>query len=641
MYGWAGTILDVDLSSGKIEKRPFNRSLGKEYLGGRGINSKALYEGVKPGIDPLSPENLLIIGTGPLGGTIAPASNRMSITAKSPLYDGVGLSNAGGRFGPEMKWAGYDQLIIRGQAAEPVYLWIDDDRVELRSAKHLWGKMTWDTDKIIKDELGDPEIKVAAIGPAGEKLVRYDVIMFTLYRCAGQTGMGAVMGSKHLKAIAVRGTQSIHVAKPELLGQLVFEMNQRIMKNPIYPYFSVHGTPMFMLMASEGGMLSVRNYQQAGPWEGVNNFTLEKIAHYYTRDKACHACPMHCSHFFEVKEGRFKGEKGGGIEGGLVYPFGPMLDNADLSSQFKFLNLCNQYGVDTLELPFSLAAAMDWYENGIITQRDTDGIALEWGNIDAIIEMIHKICKREGFGDVLAEGATHAAKKIGKGAEAYVSHCKGMLAGSDDSRSMKGLVLSFATSTIPTHHEEGMAPPLSPELAKAILGTDEEVDPTSYRKSVTTVYYQNLCTVMDAIEICKFVSGWSTEEIHFKEAGDLFSAATGIHMDAEAMKLVGERINTLERAFAVREGMTRKDDRLSGKIATEPVHTGPNKGERIDPDKFEEMLDSYYDLRGWDKKTGIPTRAKLEKVGLSDVADELERMGKLPQSSTLKGEKKK
>jgi aldehyde:ferredoxin oxidoreductase len=518
---------------------------------------------------------------------------------------------------------------------------MDDDRVELRPAKHLWGKMTLETDRMIKDELGDPEIKVVAIGPAGENRVRYASIMFTMYRSAGHTGMGAVMGSKNLKAIAVRGTKSILVAEPERLRKLVLEMNQRIMKNPLYPSFSAYGTSMFMLMASERGMLSVRNYQQAGPWEGAKNFSIEKIAQYYTRDKACHACPMHCSHFFEVKDGPYKGEKGGGIEGGLIYPFGPTLDNADLPSMFKILNLCNQYGVDTLELPFTLAAAIEWYENGIITQKETDGITLEWGNVNVIIDMIHKICKREGFGDVLAEGASHAAKKIGKEAQAHISQCKGMLSGSDDSRPVKGSVLSMATSTIPCHHEEGVQPPLSPEAAKAILGTDEEVDPTSYRKAVSTVYYQNLCTVIDAMEICKFVSGWATEEISFKEAGDLFSAVTGIDMDADAMILVGERINTLERAFAVREGMTREDDHLSGKIATEPVQTGPHKGERIDPKKFEKMLDGYYDLRGWDKKTGIPTRAKLEKVGLPDVIDDLERLGKLRVSSALKGEEKK
>lgn len=253
MYGWAGTIIDIDLSSGKVEKRPFEQSRGREYLGGRGINSMILYGEIKPGTDASSPENLLIFGTGPLGGTLAPSANRLSVTAKSFSYNGVGTSNVGGFFGPELKWAGYDHLLIRGKADEPVYLWIDDDQVELRPAKHLWGKSTWEADRIIKEELGAPKIKVACIGPAGEKLVRFSTIIFTLYRAAGQTGMGAVMGSKNLKAVAVRGTKSIEVAKPELLKRLTREITQRIMKNETYPFFSVHGTPPIMMMDNATG----------------------------------------------------------------------------------------------------------------------------------------------------------------------------------------------------------------------------------------------------------------------------------------------------------------------------------------------------------------------------------------------------
>ncbi|MFA4837725.1 MAG: aldehyde ferredoxin oxidoreductase N-terminal domain-containing protein, partial [Dehalococcoidia bacterium] len=273
MYGWAGTMLDIDLSSGKIKKEPLDRSLGKDYLGGRGINSRILFSEVRPGIDAASPENVLIFGTGPLGGTIAPSSNRMSVTAKSFAYDGIGTSNAGGSFGPGLKWAGYDHVLIRGKAEEPVYIFIDDDQVTLRPAKHLWGKSTWDTDRLIRKELGDPDIKVAAIGPAGEKLVRFAVIMFTMYRAAGMTGMGAVMGSKNLKAVAVRGTGSIRVADPKRLKQLTREITDRIMQNPFYPYFSVHGTPASMLVADRAGMLSVRNFQQASPWEGAANFS--------------------------------------------------------------------------------------------------------------------------------------------------------------------------------------------------------------------------------------------------------------------------------------------------------------------------------------------------------------------------------
>ncbi len=643
MYGWAGSILDIDLSSGRIAKRPFEEGMGRLYLGGRGINSRILFDEVKAGTKLLSSENILIFGTGPLGGTLVPSANRMSVTAKSPMYDGVGTSNVGGSFGPELKYAGYDHIIIRGKANEPVYVWIDDDFVELRAAGHLWGKSTWEADHIIRAELGDPEIKVAAIGPAGEKLVKYACIMFTKYRAAGQTGMGAVMGSKNLKAVAARGTKSLKVAKPDLLIRLIQEITQRIKANKNYSIFSVHGTPSTIGVENEIGYLGIRNYQQSGNWEGVENLVPEAIFPFYTRDKACHGCPLHCSHFFEVKEGPYKGEKGGGIEAGLTYSFGAMLANADTASMFKCLNLSNQYGIDILELPTTLAAAMEWYEKGVITKKDTDGIALEWGNTDAIIEMIHKVGKREGIGDLLAEGAIHAARKIGKGAEEYVTHCKGMVVGCNDIRITKGMALNHVSGTVPAHHEEGAPLLMSPKRAKAMFGTEDASDPTSYKTANVTIYYQNLCTIMDAIELCKFISGWVNQEVNLKESADLFSAATGVETDKGLLELAAERIHDLERAFAVRDGMTREGDHIYGKLMKEPTPSGRYKGEVIDPVKFEAMLDEYYELRGWDKATGIPTRAKLEKVGLNDVADELAGMGKLPSEGKqrVKGKEKR
>lgn len=647
MSGWAGAILYVDLSKGAIEKKRLEEKMGRDYLGGRGINSRILYDDVKPGTDALSPENVLIFGTGPLAGTMAPSPNKTNVTAKSTLYTGVGQSNAGGRFPAELKHAGYDHLVIRGKAEEPVYLWIDDDKVELRSAKELWGKSTWETEHIIQEELGDPEIKVGSIGPAGERLVRFCSILFTLYRSASQTGMGTVMGSKNLKAVAVRGTKSVKVANPKLLKSLTQEINQRMYKGMTYPLFSTHGSPIFIETDSTLGLLAIRNYQQSGNWRGMDNFRPDAIFPYYTKDKACHGCPVHCGHFFNVKEGPYKGEKGSGIDAGHIYSFGSLLDNTYLPSVFRAVNLSNQYGMDMFELSTAIAAAMEWYEKGIITKKDTDGIALEWGNHEAIIEMIHKIGKREGIGDLLAEGGYHAAKKLGKEAEECVSYCKGTLLIADDVRAMKGTALCHVTSTIPAHHEEGAPMMQDRGFPSLLVNMKEEFDieeyvPTAYdKKARPVVYYQNVCTIMDAVELCKFCSVWAGQELTFEVAADLFSAATGIEMDVETIQLVAERIHDLERAFAVREGMTRKDDHIYGKIAKEPVQSGPHKGEYTDPEKFDAMLDEYYELRGWDKETGIPTRAKLERVGLKDVADELERMGKLPSEGEPSPVKKK
>lgn len=642
-YGWAGAILEVDLSSGQIRKISLEEDLRRQYLGGRGINSRLLYDNVRPGTAASSPGNVLIFGTGPLAGTIAPAANRLSVTAKPFSYNGVGTSNVGGKFAPELKYAGYDHLLIKGRADEPVYLWIDDDQVVLRSAKHLWGKTTWETDQIIREELGDKEINVAAIGPAGENIVWFACIMFNMYRAAGMTGMGAVMGAKNLKAVAVRGTNSINVAQPDVLKNKSLGLIQRIKNNDFYPAFSVHGTAATILLDNKRGAMCVKNYQESGPWKGMDNFSPEAIFPYYTNDKACYSCPIHCSHFFEVKDGPYKGEKGGGLEAGHLMPFGPQCGNTDLASVFKCLNLANQYGIDTLEAGFMISGAMECYERGIITIKDTDGLALEWGDPEVIIAMLHKISKREGLGDLLAEGV-HGFKRIGKGAEAYMSYCKGTAVGSDDIRLMRGHALGNVTGTVPAHHEEGYPSverfPLLPKQVAAHFGKDI-LDPLAYNKAPITVFYQNLCTIMDALEICKFASGWGYQEVYLQDAAELFAAATGTPMDAGDLEMAAERIHDLERAFAVREGMTRQDDHIHGKIMKEPIQTGSYKGEMIDPQKFEVMLDEYYELRGWHKETGIPSRAKLERVGLKDIAEELTKMGRMPpEEDFLQGKKR-
>jgi aldehyde:ferredoxin oxidoreductase len=630
MYGWAGIILDVDLSSGRIEKKPFEEELGVKYIGGRGINSRILYNELKPGINPFSPENIIIFGTGPLAGTIAPSPSKLNVTAKAH-YNYLGTSNAGGRFASELKWAGYDHIIMRGKAPEPVYLWIDDDVIELKSAKHLWGKDTWETERIIKEELGDRDVKIASIGPAGENLVTFSSITFSLYRSAAQTGMGAIMGSKNLKGIAVRGTKSIEVAKPTSLKRLTKDIIDRMMKNHTYSFMSVHGTPAFTYSYNERGNLSIRNFRKSGHWDKVEAFSLENIFKYYTADRACFGCPIHCSHFFVLKEGEFAGERGGGIEFGHLLPLGISLDNSNLLSVFKATNLCNQYGMDTLEFSFVLGAAIEWYGKGIITDKDTDGIPLEWGDYRVIIDMIPKIAKREGLGDILAQGAIKAAKILGKGAEECISHCKGMAVAADDVRLSKGTALSHVTGTIPAHHEEGMPTPelypMDAERAKELFGTTEVINPLSYDKALCVIYYQNQCTLFDCIELCKFISEWFGQEVIFKDVAELFSSATGIDIDAKDMEMVGERVHTLERAFNVREGMRREDDHMHGRIVKEATQSGPFKGERLEPEKFEEMLDKYYDLRGWDKKTGIPLRSKFKKVGLEDIAEDLEKIG--------------
>ena len=637
MYGWAGQTLRVDLSSGELVTEPLDYNLRKEYIGGRGINSKIAYDEIKPGTDPLSPENVLIVGTGPLAGTLAPSGCKLNITAMSPLTNILGYSNVGGEFAPSLKWAGYDHIIIKGKSSEPVYLWIDDDRVELQSAKHLWGKSTAETVRMVREEFQDPTVELLTIGQAGENLVRFACVISKFHRAAGRTGMGAVMGSKNLKAIAVRGTGSVQVARPKDFVRLVKEATQKIMNSPVYPLMSVYGSSGLLPINNEQGTLLVRNWQQSGGFKGIEDIGPEGQKKYFTKSLGCFACPIHCSHHWEVKEGPFAGESGGGMEYGVGGYFAAFFDNAYTPSLFKILNIVNGYGMDSMDLSAVLGAAFEWYEKGIITQDHTDGLPLEWGDYHALVEMIHKVGKREGIGDLLAKGSVEAAQKIGSGAEKSVSHCKGMTFAGIDLRPLNGCSLAAVTCTRGGDIEEGICIPeiagMPPEECKRLYGSEEIADPTTYNKKAETVYLSEVeATITDCVEICKFSTRFLCQELKVEDMGELFRAATGMELDTKSLHDAADRIYNLERAFLVREGITKKDDCLIGPWGEEPVKSGPFKGERIDPKKFRRMLEEYYALRGWDKKTGIPTRAVLERLGLQRVADDLEKMEKLPGS---------
>jgi aldehyde:ferredoxin oxidoreductase len=425
-YGWKGTILEVDLSKETIVKKPLGRDLGGNYLGARGISSRMLYDMVEPGIDYRSPDNVLMFGTGPFCGTIGPSNARGSVGAKITEGAYLGFSSVGGRFGPELKYAGYDHIAVRGKASHPVYLWIDDDRVEIRSAEHLWGKDTWETEDLVKQELGDTEALIASIGPAGENLTHVACIIISCVHAAGQTGLGAVMGSKNLKAIAVRGTGSVEVARPDEFAAYSKELLNRIISEPNYPFMSTVGTVAITSLLNESGTLPVKNFSQAGGWEGIEKVGPSGFQPYSTSMQACGSCPIHCRHHFKIKEGRYKGEAGGSVDFGTASVPGFSLLIEDTEACLKFLNRCNQLGVDTIAFPFLLAAATEWYEKGIITGKDTDGIPLEWGNADLMLKMLEKVAHREGFGDLLADGAPAAAARIGKGAEECISTCKNL-----------------------------------------------------------------------------------------------------------------------------------------------------------------------------------------------------------------------
>ena len=415
--------------------------------------------------------------------------------------------------------------------------------------------------------------------------------------------------------------------------RLAKELQQRIAKSDKYEHFRKNGGSTGTYATDKAGFLAIRNFQQTGGFEGIENFNPKNVApKYYVSNKPCFKCPIGCGKRYEVKEGPYAGEWGNKIEEGAFSPLGPVCGNNNVDSIFKMNNMGNQLGLDLIECSAGMAVVMEWYEKGIVTEKDLDGIKLTWGNHEAMAQMMEKIAFRQGVGDILAEGIVKASKQFGKEAEKYVSHSKGMVMSGVDSRIMKGTSLGFATSTRGACHLTALVPvefPAFPvmtkEEAEAKFGTAEVMDPGSYRKASPLIYYQHKSLMCDLFQVCKFLLGLGTgtKDFSFDDLYELYHLACGVETDEKKMLTVAERVHNVERAFSCREGLDRKDDRLIGKWADEPVPNGPHKGEKIDPDKWEGMLDEYYDLRGWNPN-GIPTKEKLNELGLEDVALSLE-----------------
>jgi len=629
-----GTILRVNLSSGSIEKQAIADELRLKYVGGRGINVKLLFDEVGSNVDALSPENTLIFGAGLFSGTRAPCAARFNITSKSPLTGILGDTNAGGNFGPALRRAGIDHIVIKGKADEPVYLWIDDGKVEIRPARHLWGKNIKEAEAVIKAELGDKRVRVAAIGQAGEKLVRIANVVHE-ERSASRTGMGAVMGSKNLKAVAARGTKEVELFEPDSFNQLALKLQRRIAQSEEYARrrdIKAGGASAGTFFTDKMGILAVRNYKSAGGFEEIENFNPAIVApQYYYGRVACFGCPIGCSMKYEVKDGPYAGEKGTKIEEGAFTPLGPVCGNANVASIFKMNNMGNQLGIDLIEFGRIMSVVMEWYEKGIVSEKDFDGLSMTWGNHEAMVKMLENIAFRRGIGDILSDGIVRAAKKFGKEAEKSVSHSKGMVMAGTDPRMRKGTALGLATGTRGADHLRGLVPvenpafqAMTPEEVEARFGTIEVLEPGSYKKASPLIYYQHLMLIPDLFEVCRFLmgQGGGTKAFSYDDIFELYEYATGNKINEKEIFNIAERVFNLERAFSTREGIRRKDDHLIGKWVDGPVPNGPFEGAIIDPDKFEEMLDDYYGLRGWDED-GVPTKEKLTELGLEDVAKEL------------------
>jgi len=642
-FGWAGTILRVDLTAGKINKQAFPDEWKAKFLGGRNLNSKILLDEVPPGADPLGPENKVIIGTGPLTGLLGPATGRFTVTAKSPLTGIHGDANGGGDFAPEIKYAGYDHIVISGKAERPIYLWIDDDTVEIRDASHLWGKTVFEADKIIKrEDVGDREVKTLIIGPAGENLVRFACPIANLFRAPGRTGTGAVMGSKNLKAVVVRGSKSLKVARPKAYLAYIEALYSKMYQASIYPSWSKYGTTTLIAPKHQRGEMGIRNKQDTfWPDEKAREIFGETfVKKYVVKSKACFSCPLHCAHGFVIKDGPYAGTYAEGMEWGTIGCFGNQLDNPRLDAIGKAHELASQYGLDTMSTGLMIAFAMELFQRQILTKEDTDGLELNWGDHAMIVELVRKIAFREGIGDLLAEGKRHFVQKLGeRGAKAaeYANHVK-WLDELTDFRSDVGRALNYAVSTRGADHLRGL-PTYSvwedsdfkklfeekywAKKFKSPKATDfQAYDPV---RADIVMFSETVCGAADALEICKFNTEWMAQEsVNVPTMAKLVSLATGLDITADRLREIVERGWQIERAFSVREGIGAMDDIPSPRYF-EPMPSGPQKGKKLEREKLEELLQIYYEKRGWNS-SGIPGRERLEQLGLEEVADQLDKV---------------
>jgi len=623
MYAWSGKRLKVYLTEGKVVDEEVPEQLRLEFLGGRGLNAKTLFDEVKPSIDPLGPNNVFIIGCGPLGGTLASCSGRWTVTAKSPLTYAFGDGNGGGDFAAELKFAGYDQVIFYGRSPKPVYLWINDDRVELRDASQLWGKTTWDTHRLLVEELGDREIREVCIGPAGENKALFASVISSRTRSAGRGGMGAVMGSKNLKAVVVRGTGSVKVAKPDEFLRAAQESLQSIMATKFQQTFREQGS--FYLTRANIALRAVATRNtQTGYFEEWEKMTSEAFeAQYALKQGGCFACPVHCSHYYRVKEGPYT-TYGEAVEFATINAFCSKIGNDNLAAALLASTICDQLGLDTISCGGTIAFAMEAWQRGLISAKDTDGLDLSWGNMEAVIVLLRKIAYREGFGNLLADGSRLASKRI-KGSEAFAMQVKGLEIGSifPSAKQDKAKLFATATATRGADHLRGWTHLLGHPKIVELLGKEGAariIDPVSYSgKGVFIATDQDFRAASDSLEICYWVNG-ERMGLDLHDMARLFSTASGVEMSGDDLLKVGQRVNNVEKSFNVREGFGRRDDTLPQRFFAEQEGEGLHSG--VDPDRFQALLDEYYEFRGWDKQ-GIPTRKKLEELNLDYIAPQI------------------
>lgn len=630
LYGYAGKILHVDLSKGKISTEQPTEEFYKTYIGGSAMGTYYLFKNTPAGADPLGPQNTLTFMLSPTTGVSISGQSRMTATAKSPLSGLIGDSQVGGFFPAEMKFSGYDGIVFTGKSPKPVYLWIHDGEAELRDASQLWGKITGEVEKIIREELNDPKIQVAQIGPAGEKLTRFAAIMNMCNRANGRTGMGAVMGSKNLKAIAVRGHMKVKTADPAAITKLARLAPKRVQDIPDMKGLQDFGTASVLNYQNVSGGLPTRNYS-SGTFEKAEDLSGETMAETILKENdTCYACVVRCK---RVVETEYKNTHFDPLYGGPEYEtlgtMGSYCGIGDINAVSIAHQICDQYGLDTIACGATIAFAMDCFERGFLTLKDTGGIDLRFGNAEAMVTMVEKIAKREGLGDLLANGSAFAAEKIGHGAEDLVIAVKNHELPAHMPQVKRSLALIYAINPFGADHQSSEHDPgYTPDTASynlermAEVGlthpmSDRVLDREKVKMALTTEI--NYC-FMDTAVLCQFVYGPAWQVYGPKEQAELMRATTGWEWTVDDVQKVGERRLNMLRAFNAREGVGREMDTLPKRIFDEPLKGGASDGVAVTRKELEDALDMYYEMCGWDVATGKPKQAKLEELGLGWMA---------------------
>ena len=618
---FVGQILRVNLTSGTITSEDLNPQWARQTLGGAGLATRYLFDLTRAGIDPLGPENVLIFMTGALTGTPSASASRYSVVSKSPQTNLWGQSNSGGFFGPALKWSGFDGVIFEGVSPEPVYLLILDGKAELRKASHLWGMTVPECDDELQSEIGRP-VTVSCIGPAGENLVRYASIMNNKNRAAGRTGMGAVMGSKRLKAIVCGGNRHISLYNAAEFNQVTQRQREFMDESIMKIAFDTFGTNMIADMVNVRGGYPTKNWQ-SGSFEGIENVNAQAMTDQVLIEGVrCYACPVACGRGTEIRQGKWKGAHGEGPEYETVDTLGAMCGVDDLNAITMANYRCNEYGLDTISAGSTIAFAMECYQKGILKDDQTGGVALEFGDADLVVDLVEKIAKREGIGNLLAEGTRRMADHLGNGSEHFAMHVKGLELPAYDPRAAKITGLGYVTANRGGDHMNGyIQAPTFIDMPFLIVDDSmiKDVYTADPQDAHILIDMENALSVLDALGGCKFMAVLVSPG----EIVDLVRAATGWDFTIDEFRKCGERLQTMARAYCAREGMRREQDILPERLMSDPLPDGPGQGMVLDRPSLEKMKDRYYELRGWDVATGVPTPTKLHELDLDYLIPEL------------------